>query len=86
MNPENKRKEELKKEILGLGRRRDLITGIHNYCDRWCERCPFTTQCGSYALEDSLWDDEEKKTSQNGEMGMEGTVDEGKRREMGKKC
>ena len=30
------------------------------------------------------WDDEEKKTSQNGEMGMEGTVDEGKRKEMGK--
>ena len=22
-----------------------LISGIHNYCDRWCERCAFTTQC-----------------------------------------
>jgi hypothetical protein len=22
-----------------------LITGVHNYCDRWCERCPFTQRC-----------------------------------------
>ncbi len=21
------------------------ISGIYNYCDRWCERCAFTTQC-----------------------------------------
>jgi hypothetical protein len=23
----------------------DAIIGIHNYCDRWCERCPFTARC-----------------------------------------
>ncbi len=22
-----------------------LITGVHNYCDNWCERCPFTHRC-----------------------------------------
>lgn len=22
-----------------------MIEGIHNYCNRWCERCPFTTRC-----------------------------------------
>lgn len=22
------------------------IPGIHNYCDRWCERCIFTSRCG----------------------------------------
>lgn len=22
-----------------------LIPGIHNYCDRWCERCPLTARC-----------------------------------------
>lgn len=22
-----------------------LIHGIHNYCHRWCERCPFTDRC-----------------------------------------
>ncbi|MBK9357090.1 MAG: hypothetical protein IPN08_06850 [Bacteroidales bacterium] len=24
---------------------RDIISGIHNYCDRWCERCAFTSRC-----------------------------------------
>lgn len=24
------------------------IPGIHNYCDRWCERCHFTNRCAVY--------------------------------------
>jgi hypothetical protein len=28
-----------------------FIAGIHNYCDRWCERCPFTARCSVYAVE-----------------------------------
>src|SRR4051794_21575228 len=24
------------------------ISGIHNYCDRWCERCSFTLRCATY--------------------------------------
>ncbi len=24
------------------------ISGIHNYCDRWCERCDFTLRCAIY--------------------------------------
>ena len=28
-----------------LARKPGLIPGIHNYCDRWCERCPLTTRC-----------------------------------------
>jgi hypothetical protein len=24
------------------------IEGIHNYCDRWCERCYFTSRCAVY--------------------------------------
>jgi len=24
------------------------IDGIYNYCDRWCERCTFTSRCRSY--------------------------------------
>jgi hypothetical protein len=23
----------------------DFISGIYNYCDRWCERCPMTHRC-----------------------------------------
>ncbi len=28
------------------------IRGIFNYCDRWCERCQFTSRCLSYTLEE----------------------------------
>lgn len=27
-----------------------FIPGIYNYCDRWCERCPFTSRCMNYAI------------------------------------
>jgi hypothetical protein len=29
----------------------NFIDGIYNYCDRWCERCHFTTRCAVYAAE-----------------------------------
>jgi len=29
----------------------DFITGIYNYCDRWCERCALTARCRHYATE-----------------------------------
>ena len=29
----------------------EIIPGIHNYCDRWCERCPMTTRCAVFAEE-----------------------------------
>lgn len=29
----------------------DLVSGIYNYCDRWCERCPLTSRCLVYATE-----------------------------------
>jgi hypothetical protein len=28
-----------------------FISGIYNYCDRWCERCPLTSRCLVYAQE-----------------------------------
>lgn len=28
-----------------------FIPGVHNYCDRWCERCPFTARCRVFANE-----------------------------------
>jgi len=30
------------------------IEGIYNYCDRWCERCTFTSRCAVYEDETSL--------------------------------
>ncbi|MFD2572423.1 hypothetical protein ACFSUS_17420 [Spirosoma soli] len=29
----------------------DLITGIYNYCDTWCERCLFTSRCRSFQIQ-----------------------------------
>src|SRR5687768_13534524 len=30
--------------------RGDYIDFIAEYCDRWCERCPFTARCSAYAV------------------------------------
>ena len=38
-------KEKLKK----LLKDERLIPGIYNYCDRWCERCSFTSRCLNFA-------------------------------------
>ncbi|HEX3184433.1 MAG TPA: hypothetical protein VHQ94_06540 [Pyrinomonadaceae bacterium] len=38
----------------------DLISGIYNYCDRWCERCPLTSRCLVYATEKE--DDDSSQT------------------------
>lgn len=31
-----------------------FIEGIYNYCDRWCERCTFTSRCMLYAMEEDV--------------------------------
>ena len=32
-------------DLLKLAADPKYIKGIYNYCDRWCERCPFTSRC-----------------------------------------
>jgi hypothetical protein len=34
------------------------IEGIYNYCDRWCERCNFTSRCAVYESEEGLSSEE----------------------------
>src|SRR5829696_7236004 len=29
----------------------NFISGIYNFCDRWCERCPLTSRCRVFAEE-----------------------------------
>ncbi len=41
------------KDSFDLADNPNLISGIHNYCDRWCERCPFTARCAVYAVEEA---------------------------------
>jgi hypothetical protein len=44
----------------------DMISGIHNYCDKWCERCTFTSRCAVYAMGE---DDEAAMASKDVENG-----------------
>ena len=38
------------------------ISGIYNYCDRWCERCNFTSRCLLYATEQADPDSDDPET------------------------
>jgi hypothetical protein len=54
-------KEQLKK----LAKDPKLISGIYNYCDRWCERCAFTSKCMTYALDKNNIDNPKTKDISN---------------------
>jgi hypothetical protein len=45
----------------------DFISGIYNYCDRWCERCPFSSKCLLYAQEKEDEDDSPESRDMNNE-------------------
>lgn len=40
-------KDEIKNTVNDPG----MISGIYNYCDRWCERCSLTANCAVFAIE-----------------------------------
>ena len=35
----------------------NYIPGIYNYCDRWCERCPFTSRCLNFEMSEEKFGD-----------------------------
>jgi hypothetical protein len=41
-----------------------FISGIHNYCDRWCERCTFTLRCRVFEEESKSREEEKDITNQ----------------------
>jgi len=47
----SKEKNLMRRTLTELARNPDLISGIYNYCDRWCERCPLSSRCLLYASE-----------------------------------
>jgi hypothetical protein len=49
------KKDRLKK----LASDKRFISGIYNYCDRWCERCPQTSRCLNFALSEEEFADPE---------------------------
>jgi hypothetical protein len=42
-----------------------FIPGIYNYCDRWCERCAFTSKCMTYALSKDEFDNPKSQDINN---------------------
>ena len=34
-----------------------FVPGIYNYCDRWCERCPKTSQCLNFSISEEKFSD-----------------------------
>ena len=52
-------------ELDKLARDPRFISGIYNYCDRWCERCPFTSRCLNFAMEQAEKRTEEERDVEN---------------------
>ena len=46
-----------KEDIKKLAKNKNFISGIYNYCDRWCERCPLTARCMNFAMTREYSDD-----------------------------
>ena len=40
-----------KDDFRKLSQNPKFISGIYNYCDRWCERCAFTARCMNFTME-----------------------------------
>lgn len=47
-----------RKSLRELARDPRFIPGIYNYCDRWCERCPLSNHCLTYAMEQEREDED----------------------------
>jgi hypothetical protein len=54
-----------KEDVKRLADNPNFISGIHNYCDRWCERCPFTARCMNFALSEEQFGDQEAQDINN---------------------
>ncbi len=54
-----------REHIKKLAENPDFIPGIYNYCDRWCERCPFTSRCMNYALSEEQFSKPEARDIRN---------------------
>lgn len=56
------------KTIKELTNNPNFILGIYNYCDRWCERCAFTSKCANFAIGEDRFGDLKKSDLNNAEF------------------
>jgi hypothetical protein len=54
-----------RRTLTELANNPDLISGVYNYCDRWCERCQLTSRCLVYATEQEDGDSPEGRDLRN---------------------
>jgi len=54
-------------DLTELAKNPNFISGIYNYCDRWCERCPMASRCLLYAQEQDDADDSPETRDINNE-------------------
>jgi hypothetical protein len=54
-----------KEDRLKLAKDDRFISGIYNYCDRWCERCAFTSRCMNFAMANEHFPDQESRDIRN---------------------
>ena len=57
-----------KNDLLKMANNPDFIPGIYNYCDRWCERCPFMLRCMVYAMEKEDFPSQQSRDIKNKEF------------------
>ena len=52
-------------KLEGFANNPKYISGIYNYCDRWCERCSFTARCLNYEIGEKHFNDSESREISN---------------------
>lgn len=58
----------MKRSIKELIKNGDYIEGIYNYCDRWCERCTYSSRCLNYSIDQEKFGDVKEKDISNEEF------------------
>jgi len=48
-----------------INKKKGFISGIFNYCDRWCERCTQTSKCLNYSIVEEEFSDPESSDIHN---------------------
>jgi len=59
--------ESKKDRLKRLAGRDQFISGVYNYCDRWCERCVLRNKCLSFAMDPDLRTENSSRNDLNNE-------------------
>ncbi len=54
-----------KENLIQILQNPNFISGVYNYCDRWCERCPLTSRCANFALGEQQFSSPEDRDIDN---------------------